>query len=1218
VSSFGLASQKVYWSLNADCPPVGPNAAGEPSPQAAGDPVTLSRVPSRGGDARQIFSRNDPRSPGVCNPYKIVSNVVADERYLYWVDATGLVRLSVDANPGDAPEQMNGNVGASYAELAIAGDRIYGLSNKSLWGIDTSGPGPGFAILSFSDAQPTNLSFDGQYLYLLVSGALRRITPAGDVLTIDTGVSAYYATGFIDVTCDPFDPFCGDIDRVFYAKGNVIRLYDTIGSSNGFFKEEPAGTQISKLLADNNRVFAYETTVAIGCPGLCNPIYTDSLYRIPISYNVFVGYRGGASELLTQRSRNYAAVFDIGTPLRADGTFIFWQEDNKAIKRIYPDAAAVPVVNLTLAEPQIEVTQAVQKADNSVPLIQNRRTFVRVFVRSEGVAVAGVTAALFVSAAGRGTEVLAPIGAGGGITAYTSPNRNAIDQSFLFELPLEWTRQSQVGLSARVNPNFVPAEPSYADNDSRGLTVTFNPSSRLDVTFVKVRYRAGPPDKQTWYEPSAAELQAINAQIRRLFPVASTAGYASEPSPGFRPRVYSVDDDGLSERIQFKKADSCKYLLTPKLDKDGKQVYENGKAVFNDNRAACPTIYVNDRLAALRTEWGLGGDAYMYGLMSATGAPDYPRGWASGHNTASGPSDDFLTAAHEIGHMIGQRHPFPGSAYDTNQCGNSIADGGVDSNFPYPNSQVGPNDGTVNGFDVGSKSIISAQIGGGGPGIPIYHGLAVKPGATSYDIMGYCYPTAPWISDYTYNCIFRTLRDGAHPSDCFKEYTPPTAAALRAKPTARPPQPYKLGPQAQPGDWLHLVGAINGDGSGGAINHIRRVDSVHGIPPRTPGAYSVRLLDAAGNSLADYPFTPDMAGHGGALGFEIVAPFVAGTREVRVVASATPNVALASVPVSAAPPAVSGVALLNPANPVVGSATLGWSAGDPDGGALTFDVLYSRDGGSTFLPLASGLSGTSAAFEAAQLGGGGAIFRVVASDGVQSAQADSPPYTLAAAPPQPAILSAADGMHVRWGEVLTLSGEATDAQDNGVLGANLAWSTQRGPLGAGSDISVRLPAGPNQITLTATNSAGISASTTITVYVDDTVQVPGPTLSVAPGEVAWSVAPGAAGPQTAQLALSNAGAGALSWAASSNAPWLTLSAASGSAPAALTLSADVSGLAEGTTLTTTVTLTQPGPDGTPVQTIAVPVSLSVGNTISAVPTTTDVGDSVVFLPLVSR
>ncbi len=149
--------------------------------------------------------------------------------------------------------------------------------------------------------------------------------------------------------------------------------------------------------------------------------------------------------------------------------------------------------------------------------------------------------------------------------------------------------------------------------------------------------------------------------------------------------------------------------------------------------------------------------------------------------------------------------------------------------------------------------------------------------------------------------------------------------------------------------------------------------------------------------------------------------------------------------------------------------------------------------------------------------------------------------------------------------MLNLSGSALDPQDGSLAGARLVWSNQKGTLGSGPMLAVaNLPARPERRSrLTATNSAGLSASTSITVLVDDDLDLPGPTLAATPVEVGWAIKAGTTQAQTAQLSLANVGGGSLSWSASSSAAWLKLGAASGSAPATLTPHRQPEGLHRG-------------------------------------------------------
>jgi hypothetical protein len=248
------------------------------------------------------------------------------------------------------------------------------------------------------------------------------------------------------------------------------------------------------------------------------------------------------------------------------------------------------------------------------------------------------------------------------------------------------------------------------------------------------------------------------------------------------------------------------------------------------------------------------------------------------------------------------------------------------------------------------------------------------------------------------------------------------------------------------------------------------------------------------------------------------------------------------------------------------------------------------------------VTGNTKQIDSADLGGSRtAILRVTASDGVNSAYADSAAFVMVAKPPQPYILSPANNTQIHYGQLVNFSGLALDVQDGTVAAAGLSWQDADGNvLGNGPLLSVDdLPVGTNVISLVATNTSGIAASASVTVIVDDDLNLPGPTLSVGPGQVGWQVEAGSTTVQNAQLTINNTGSGDLSWNASDDAAWLTLSAASGTVtasgdPASLTLTADPTGLAAGDTHTALVTVVKPATASSPEQSVTIPVTLGVG------------------------
>jgi hypothetical protein len=245
-------------------------------------------------------------------------------------------------------------------------------------------------------------------------------------------------------------------------------------------------------------------------------------------------------------------------------------------------------------------------------------------------------------------------------------------------------------------------------------------------------------------------------------------------------------------------------------------------------------------------------------------------------------------------------------------------------------------------------------------------------------------------------------------------------------------------------------------------------------------------------------------------------------------------------------------------------------------------------------PLLNAVTGTSASVDTTRFAGGPARLRVVATDGVQSAFAETDPFTIPNKPPRARILMPGDGTRVQWGQLVNLSGDASDPQDGEIPASRVAWSDERGTLGTGPTLSLTdLPVGTHKLTFTATNSLGLSASASITLTVGDDLTLPGPTLTAGPMQIAWHVAAEERRLQTAEIAIGNSGSGNLKFTASVNASWMTLGATGGDAPTMLRLTADPSGFAPGATAEATLTLSA---DGIPHQVITIPVRLSVGNT----------------------
>jgi len=1041
------------------------------------------------------------------------------------------------------------------ADLAQVGGQVWVLNRQggfaALHRVDKASGAVTFALLLNGAAHDltaaaAGLALGARTLVMWREGGTvnRYNATTGGVDVIGLNVTHYTAEGQV-TTCDISG--CTATSYVFMSTGTQIWRFDNgSGQTVLLYDTGDPNTTVAHLAADGENLFFFE--VFRSCEGfVCQE--TGTLKRRGR------GTTGGADALLIRPG-------DISFPvrqLRHDGAWLFWREASGQIIRFPKNAAALPVVNLRVTG--LRVVQSVQDAANSVPLVERKRTFVRVLVRSDGPAVPNVRATLARVDDPAG-QVLLPINAAGPrITVLPIPDITAVEQAFLFELPWTWTTgQSQ--LVATVNPYRAPLEPDYGDNTGQ-VNVSFLPSPRFSVEFFRLNYTLG----GNFYAPRLREdVLATYSWLLRAYPLGGALG------ENFRPRVWDVNGGAqLGAWVQNSVSD-C----------------DRGNIGGQTDRQLCAAFYTNGWLQEIRDDERIPNTTgFYYGMISKAAGP-FPRGLAiGGASNSVGPvgvpgggtawdtdtTDGDWYAGHEIGHNLGRGHPAQG-----NTCGHSADDPA----YPYAGAAIGPGNGSVEGFDAGDPAF----------GIR----PALLPDNTWTDMMGYC--KNQWVSPYTYNAllVYMTL----HPS---------AAQAAAAQVESR-----------QAGPWLAVTGGINEAAGVASFSRFRRMADAAARPPLVPGPYAIRQRAAGGALLADDAFTPAAAADGDALGFNQIVPLAAGARTVQIVRLGDGRV-LASRPISAGAPAVSDVALAGAPDPVAGAVTLTWAASDPDGDALTFSILYSRDGGATFQPVQMGVTGTSTEIDTAPLAGSAdARFRVVADDGFNTGAADSPAFVMAAKAPEVFIQSPADGTHIHYGQLINFSGVAFDAQDTFVADAGLVWQDAFGAvIGTGALVSSdALRVGVNVITLTATNSAGESASASVTITVGDDLAPAAPTLAVSPGALGWHVAAGATAAQHGALSISNAGGGDLNWTAESDQPWLTLGAAAGTiaeggGAVLLAVQADPSSLADDDTVVAHITINAGAAGG-----VTIPVSLSKGFTWAPPPVITPPGGNKIFLPVVLR
>jgi hypothetical protein len=221
--------------------------------------------------------------------------------------------------------------------------------------------------------------------------------------------------------------------------------------------------------------------------------------------------------------------------------------------------------------------------------------------------------------------------------------------------------------------------------------------------------------------------------------------------------------------------------------------------------------------------------------------------------------------------------------------------------------------------------------------------------------------------------------------------------------------------------------------------------------------------------------------------FDGVANFPEGTSKFRIVKESE---LLKEVLVSASEPTVSNVTPLV-STTIEGLYNITWTANDHEGSTLTYTVSYNPDATdpeSPWIILADGLQTSSWEEDFSLLPGGShAKIQVAASDGVLSEYAQSAYFIVPPKAPEVYMGELPDEDFLDEDCGLTLSADVYDLQDKTFPQNKIRWTSSiSGEIGTGPEILIKdLPVGVQTITVTATNSLGLTGSDSVTFDVTE-------------------------------------------------------------------------------------------------------------------------------------
>ncbi len=731
---------------------------------------------------------------------------------------------------------------------------------------------------------------------------------------------------------------------------------------------------------------------------------------------------------------------------------------------------------LDLQVRQVIVSQASQTWNNSIALVANHMTEVRAFVDVGGPASGPLNMPYRIdgylqSDCGYGAASVNQIEPRSYIVRnWSDPDQvskawSSPTSTLNFKVP---TACLVAGTRTfTVNASFVgavPVERNLSNNTGRA-TVTFRPTQPLDIVFNPISLRESWSCLGTYQPPpTAAQMANVMAKglaiTQRWFPTTVTARLG----PSF---------------------DICAALRN-----DGTYEYQAGWWYLTTVYGRLAFI---QRLAMPRSP--IGAYRMFYGVISESEClPTSERecshsGYSLGafsSGSGAGLSNVPETVPHELAHSLNSCHP-GSDPHGAGFC--------YDNSPPFPNNHGGIGQW---GIEIDNANVITtySPIDMMGPfGNPIAH---------VHDFMSYGWPK--WVSGHQWLDLLEEFDD---------DYSYDRMPAANVRSNHRIPKRPNVAAR-----YLWVGGVLSGTQL--LIQATHPVTLNLADVPVTPNdaGYQLQLLDVSGAVLvttpidlasAPHPEAPATVGlhaegtshdHHTAHSHEPSAnsdliPFtgiITFPAEARIAAVVSDTQVLVSQTLSGAGPVVTLVAP-NGGEVFSDTLTASWVGNDPDDSKLTYNLMYSVDGGESWMSVSGPITTTTYTLNLKGIPGSDhALLRVEATDGANAASDDSDgPFVVPTKAPDVIIMSPADRTHINSGDSIRLAGLLMDLEDGSTdEGVSYTWTSDRdGLLGSGPNTDTQLvQAGLHTLTLTVTDRDGNAATRSVHVQVGTEMYLP--------------------------------------------------------------------------------------------------------------------------------